>query len=61
VKDLNSALRECAGSLGILYADPAGDMPHTQEMAFDYGHLTPEGDRRLAGIFSAAILEQLER
>lgn len=45
----------------VAFADPAAHIRKKRKMAYDYGHFTPEGDSRMAELFSRAILSEMAR
>lgn len=60
IKELNSALHHYARDSGIIFVDAARGIPRREEMVFDQGHFTKEGDEHMAIMFSEAIRSALE-
>jgi lysophospholipase L1-like esterase len=58
---LNREFETLARELSLVWVDLAGALPRDERIAYDYGHFTPEGDRRAGGIFAAAIAAEISR
>jgi hypothetical protein len=57
ISDLNRDLDTLAKTHNLAFVDVANQIPPEPSMAYDYGHFTPEGDRRMGKLFAEAIAE----
>lgn len=59
LNDLNDDFRKLSSQLNLVFVDAANEIPKEQSMAYDYGHFTPEGDRRMGKLFASVITKNL--
>ena len=60
IQEMNQDLSKLTNNYNIIFVDAANQIPRVQAMAYDYGHFTPEGDRKMGAFFTHAILTNLE-
>ena len=59
IVELNQDLARLSHVYSLAFVDAVNTIPREQEMAYDYGHFTPEGDRRMGEMFAKSILSSL--
>ena len=60
LNDLNDDFRKLSSKLNLVFVDPANEIPKNKYMAYDYGHFTPVGDRRMGELFADAISNNIK-
>lgn len=60
VDDLNRDIEALAGREGVVFVDAAHEIPRREEMAYDYGHFTSEGDRLMGKLFARSAASALK-
>lgn len=51
---------ELSKQMDLIFVDASKMIPEEKDMAYDYGHFTPKGDRNMGRLFADAIIKNIK-